>query len=338
MNKMKRREFLRTTFGVTGAALLSELGLAEYGSNGTSGTIDVKEFNRMRRFADLPMGRVAYVERGTGLAALFLHGFPLNGYQWRGALERLSTHRRCIAADFIGLGYTEAPEGQDLSLPAQADMLAALLDHLAIDQVDLVANDSGGLIAQLFIARHPSRVRTLLLTNCDVDENSPPAAFLPLIQAAKKGNLAANFIGPQIADKKLARSDKGLGVAYTQPDNLAPHTIDCYLAPLVSSPLRMQQFNQYTVEFEKNLLVPIRPELKQFSQPARMVWALSDIFFGVRWADWLDHTFPNSQGVRKIEGAKLFFPEEMPDIIAEEALTLWSISPVPQKQPAHSTL
>jgi hypothetical protein len=28
--------------------------------------------------------------------------------------------------------------------------------------------------------------------------------------------------------------------------------------------------------------------------------------------------------VRRIEGANLFFPEEMPDVIAEEARQLWS--------------
>jgi hypothetical protein len=28
--------------------------------------------------------------------------------------------------------------------------------------------------------------------------------------------------------------------------------------------------------------------------------------------------------VRRVEGAKLFFPEEMPDVIAEEALALWN--------------
>jgi pimeloyl-ACP methyl ester carboxylesterase len=178
---MMRREFLRGTFGVAGASLLSEVALGVGGgavvvnpsSKIGTGAIDIKEFHRMRRFADLPMGRIAYVERGSGSVALFLHGFPLNGYQWRGALERLSPYRRCITADFMGLGYSEAPADGDLSLPAQADMLASLLDHLKIDEVDLVANDSGGLIAQLFVARYGSRVRSLLLTNCDVDENRP---------------------------------------------------------------------------------------------------------------------------------------------------------------------
>jgi len=292
------------------------------------GSIDVNQFHHMRRFANLPMGRIAYVERGHGQVAFFLHGFPLNGYQWRGALERLSPYRRCITADFMGLGYSEVSADADLSLPAQADMLAALLDHLKIDEVDLVANDSGGLIAQLFVARHGSRVRSLLLTNCDVDEDSPPAAFLPVIQSAHKPGVADRFIAPQIADKNFARTDKGLGIAYTHPAQLADATIDCYFAPLVSSPVRKEQFSRYLLALEPNLLVPIREQLKQFAKPAHMVWATADIFFDAKWADWLNQTLPGSRGVRRIEGAKLFFPEEMPDVIAEEALKLWGISRV----------
>ena len=337
---MMRREFLRGTFGVAGASLLSEVALGVGGgavvvnpsSKIGAEAIDVKEFHRMRRFADLPMGRIAYVERGKGPVALFLHGFPLNGYQWRGALERLSPYRRCIAADFMGLGYSEAPADRDLSLPAQADMIAALLDHLKIDEVDLVANDSGGLIAQLFVARHGSRVRSLLLTNCDVDENSPPAAFMPLIQLAKQPGVADKFIVPQVADKNFARTDKGLGVAYTHPAQLADETIDCYFRPLVSSSVRKEQFSRYLLAFEPNLLVPIRTQLKEFRKPVHMVWATSDIFFDAKWADWLDQTLPGSQGVKRVEGAKLFFPEEMPDVVAEEALKLWRISPLYRKQ------
>ncbi|WP_035347725.1 alpha/beta fold hydrolase [Edaphobacter aggregans] len=336
---MMRREFLRGTFGVAGASLLSEVAMGLGGgavvtsplTKVTDGSIDIREFHRMRRFADLPMARVAYVERGKGPVALFLHGFPLNGYQWRGALERLSPYRRCIAADFMGLGYTHAPADADVSLPAQVEMLAALLDHLKIDEVDLVANDSGGLIAQLFVAKHGSRVRTLLLTNCDVDENSPPAAFVPLIQSAKQPGVADRFIAPQVKDKSFARTDKGLGVAYTRPAQLADETIDVYFEPLVRSQDRKEQFSRYLLAFEPNLLVPIRPQLKEFRKPVHMVWATSDIFFDAKWAEWLDRTLPGSRGVRRIEGAKLFFPEEMPDVIAEEALRLWGISPLPRK-------
>jgi haloalkane dehalogenase len=74
----------------------------------------------------------------------------------------------------MGMGYSEIQDGQSISPDAQVSMLSDLLNSLHVDAVDLLANDSGGLIAQLFVARYPKRVRTLLLTNCDVDENNPP--------------------------------------------------------------------------------------------------------------------------------------------------------------------
>lgn len=336
---MMRREFIRDAFGFATASLMAE---AAYGavvqkpgkfSGSSSGappmaassTIDVAEFHRMRQFADLPMGRIAYIERGHGPVALFLHGFPVNGYQWRGALERLSGHRRCIAADFMGLGYSEVAADADVSSAAQVKMLAALLDHLKIDEVDLVANDSGGMIAQLFAVHHGSRVRSLLITNCDVDTNSPPPAFLPVINLAKQPGVADKFVAPQLADKNFARTDKGIGVAYTHPAQLTDATIDCYFAPLVSSAARKEQFSRYLLGFDANPLVPIREELKAFDKPTRIVWATADVFFGVEWAEWLDRTLPGSRGVRRLEGTKLFFPEEMPEVIAEEAVKLWGV-------------
>ena len=135
-----------------------------------------------------------------------------------------------------------------------------------------------------------------------------------------------------MADKNFARTDKGLGIAYTHPASLTDEAIDCYFGPLVSSPVRKEQFSRFLLSLEPNLLVPIRSQLKEFRKPVHMVWATDDIFFGAQWADWLDHTLPGSRGVRRIEGAKLFFPEEMPDVIAEEALKLWGISAIPEKK------
>ena len=71
-------------------------------------------------------------------AALFLHGFPLSSFQWRGAFDRLADERRrCVAADFLGLGFTEVAPGQSCAPNAQVEMLAALLDSLSISTVDL---------------------------------------------------------------------------------------------------------------------------------------------------------------------------------------------------------
>jgi pimeloyl-ACP methyl ester carboxylesterase len=332
---MTRRDFLYRSSAVAGVALLP--GSPAHGGSAHTTPIDAKTFHASRKFANLPISNVAYVERGRGLAALFVHGYPLNGFQWRGALDRLQAHRRCIAPDVMGLGYTQTPEGQTISPETQAEMLAMLLDSLHIDSVDLVANDSGGLVSQLFVAKYPRRVRTLLLTNCDVDENNPPPQFVPLIDLAKKGALADRFIVSQLNDKQLARSPKGLGGAYTFPDHLTDETIETYFRPLVETPLKKAQMEQYTVSLGTNELVAIRTNLREWKGPARIVWGLKDSFFSVGTAEWLDRTLPGSRGVRKLGEANLFFPEEMPDVIAEEALALWGISPLPPKQATTST-
>jgi haloalkane dehalogenase len=319
---MTRRDFLALSSASTAALAVERNGFAKQHD---TGPIDAAWYAQSRRFASLPMARVAYVEHGHGPAALFLHGYPLNGYQWRGALERLHSYRRCIAPDVMGLGHTEAHDGQAITPETQVEMLAALLDTLHVKRADVVANDSGGLVAQLFVARHPERVRTLLLTNCDVDENNPPPLFMPVAKLAQKGLFVERVLAPELNDLELARSDKGLGSVYTHPEQLTEETIEAYVGPLVVSANKKQQANAYAAALGTSELVAIREKLQQWKGPARMVWASADPFFPVQWATWLDKHLQGSRGVRTVEGAKLFFPEEMPEVIAEEAKRLWQV-------------
>lgn len=286
--------------------------------------MDVRQFHATRQFARLRQGRIAYVERGHGPAALFLHGLPLNGYQWRGALDRLAEHRRCIAADFLGVGYSETPEGADLTPQAQVAMLSALLDFLGEKSADFVASDSGGAVAQLFAARHPERVRTLLLTNCDSGPDCPPQALLPLIADAHAGVAAEKGIVSMLNDPAKARSN-ALGTAYTDPTTLSDEMLEVYLRPLVQSPLRKKQFNEFLIALEENVLQPVEPELRRFQSPVRILWGTADTIFKADAPEYLHRLFAISRGVRRIEGAKLFWPEEFPDVVAEEARKLWSV-------------
>jgi pimeloyl-ACP methyl ester carboxylesterase len=283
----------------------------------------VTAFAAVRCYAELGFGRIAYVERGSGEAALFLHGAPLNGYQWRGAIDRLSPYRRCLAPDFMGLGYSQVPEHQSLAADAQAEMLASLLDSLAIGAVDLVASDSGGAVAQLFLVRYPERVRSLLLTNCDVEPDSPPAKVKPIVEMARAGTLD-EMTAQWLTDKALARSTFGAAV-FRDPAGFADETIEYYIAPLLSTPLRRAQYNAFHAAFEPNPLAGIEAELKRSTVPLRVVWGAADDIFAQSDAEYLDRVFPNSRGIRRVPGAKLFFPEEFPEVIAEEARRLWKV-------------
>src|SRR4051812_29247414 len=122
----------RRTFLIQVSAALTTAASAALPAIAAARLTDPAGFGAARRFAALPYGRIAYIDQGKGASALFLHGVPLNGYQWRGAVERLAPHYRCIVPDFMGLGYSEVPASQPLGAADQASMLADLLDHLKV--------------------------------------------------------------------------------------------------------------------------------------------------------------------------------------------------------------
>ena len=319
---MMRRQFLTVAGGVTLGAALAGCGRAV--REREAAAFDAATWAAERRYARTPFGDIAYVERGAGDAALFLHGFPLNGFQWRGAIAGLSPQRRCIAPDFLGLGSTRVTPGQDVGPDAQVAMLVALLDRLGVGDVDLVASDSGGAIAQLLLVRHPDRVRSILLANCDAENNTPPAALLPVIELAKAGRFVDEWLAPWLADKALARSAKGIGgMCYLDPAHPTDEAIETYFAPLVATAESKALVHAYVVALERNPLAGIRAALQRSRVPARIVWGMGDTIFAPADAAYLHASFGNSRGVRPLERYRLFWPEERPDIVAEEALALW---------------
>ena len=117
-----------------------------------------------------------------------------------------------------------------------------------------------------------------------------------------------------------------IGYAGTAHDLLdATQAIEFHLGR-VSSPERKALVNAYAIGLERNPLAGIEAALKRSTVPARVVWGTGDPIFSAASPDYLDRTLGNSRGVRRVPGAKLFFPEEFPDLIAEEARQLWGVT------------
>jgi pimeloyl-ACP methyl ester carboxylesterase len=322
---MNRRRFLALAAAGVAAGAASSFG--SLAATAAEAPLDAAAFDAARRFVRTAFGNIAYVERGRGDAALFLHGFPLNGFQWRDVLPRLARHRRCIAPDFMALGHTEVAAGQDVGPQAQAAMLIALLDALKIGSVELIANDSGSQVAQLLVARRPARVRSLLLTNGDTEIDSPPPALAPVIELSKAGRYCDEWLVPWRADKALARSPQGIGgMCYADPAHPTDEAIEAYFAPILATPARKALMHAYAISLERNPLLGIQAALKRSTVPARIVWGTADTIFSADSPDYLERSFGASRGVRRLEGARLFWPEERPEVIVEEARRLWGVA------------
>ncbi|HKE17779.1 MAG TPA: alpha/beta fold hydrolase [Kofleriaceae bacterium] len=285
-------------------------------------TLSAAEFHAARRFVDTDFGRIAYVERGEGPVALFIHGAALNGFQWRHQLAGLSDIRRVIAPDSLGMGHTEARAGQPLAMKDQAAMFRAFTDALGVDRVDLVGSDSGGGAAQIFAARNPQRIRTLALTNCEVhdhDENGP--ASLRLREQIQSGALVRSL---QAGAESPATGKAVMAPFYRDARRLPDEVVATYFRPLVQSKARIEQMLGYFAASTNRDLIEIAPQLRALDAPTLVLWGTADLFFPVKWAYWLRDNLPRVEEVVEIAGAPVFWPEEEPALLGDKLRAHWT--------------
>jgi pimeloyl-ACP methyl ester carboxylesterase len=285
--------------------------------------MNAAEFHSSRQFTPTSFGRIAHIERGQGEVALFIHGLPLCGYQWREALSDLSSMRRCIAPDLMGLGYCEIEAGEDISFDSQAKMLATFLDAQNIGKVDLVGNDTGGGIGQIFTALYPERVRSLTLTNCEVNDLWPN-----LMLQQFYGALASGIVGEALKamanDRAVAMAQ--LGTVYENTDCLTPQSLDSYFRPFAESGDRRELVRGFAdAPRNRDQLVAVAPKLRKSKIPAQVIWGEADTAFDVqRSLEWLRG---NLGGLRRVVGvprAKLFWPEEQPRLLSTLLQDFWT--------------
>ncbi|MBW8296035.1 alpha/beta hydrolase [Sphingopyxis sp.] len=140
-----------------------------------------------------PFGTLEYAIAGSGPPLLMIHGTGGGfdqGLRFAEVLKRLG--HQIIAPSRFGYLRSEFPE--DPSLDNQADALAELLDHLAIDRLAVAGGSAGALSATAFALRHPDRCSALVLLvpAANVD-GSDPVEMNGLQEAAVRTLLTSDF-------------------------------------------------------------------------------------------------------------------------------------------------
>jgi pimeloyl-ACP methyl ester carboxylesterase len=273
--------------------------------------VELRAFEAHRKTLTTERGSMSYLDVGQGPAVLFVHGVFMNGLLWRKALSELSSTRRCVAVDLPAHGHSAVTDEQDLSLPGLADLIGELCEQLGLEAVDLVGNDTGGALCQIFAVRHGELLRTLTLTNCDAHDNLPPAAFALGKQLAEQGQLA-----PLVAELgksvDLARGDPGLAMGYKHPERLPDELVLAYMGPF-ADPERARQLERFVKSTKVEDLLAVEPGLEALRKPTLIVWGTDDRFFEIHWAQWLAEHIPGVQRVEEVAGGGLFFCDEHSD-------------------------
>lgn len=266
------------------------------------------------RQAKLSAGIINYRDiGGAGKPILFLHGLLVDGTLWRHVAGDLATDFRCIVPDWpLGSHAIPMNRGADLSPTGVADLVAQFLDELGLREVVVVANDTGGAIAQLLAVRHPERLAGLVLTPSDAFDNFLPPMFRPLQYAARIPG-GVNLAVQALRWRTLRRAPFAYGWLSKRPPP------DSITQGWLKASQTQRAIRHDTAKFLRAIsprdTMQAATQLKSFNRPVLLAWASEDRFFPLEHARKLAALLPNAW-LHEIEDSYTFVPEDQPQALS----------------------
>ncbi len=262
----------------------------------------------------LPSGRIRYRDSGSGPTIVFLHGIIANGDLWRNVVPQLADRYRCITPDWplgsheIGMGASA-----DFSLPGLAKVVSDFLDALDLDDVTLVANDTGGAVAQFVAARHAERLAALVLTPCDAFDNFLPP-MLRHLQLTGRTPAGLWILAQTLRLKAIHRLPIAFGHLTVRPIGL--EAMRTYTHPLATNRAVRRDFAKLVRAISSRHTRQVAGELHRFDKPALVAWGLESRLFPLAHGYRLAQLLPQGS-LEVIDDAGVFVTEDQPQRVAE---------------------
>jgi pimeloyl-ACP methyl ester carboxylesterase len=266
-----------------------------------------------RRIAETPAGTIEYRERGAGPPVVFVHGVGVNGDLWRAVAPRLAGEHRCIVPD-LPWGAHSRPlrEDADLSLPGMARIVADFMAALELRDVTIVANDTGGAVAQSLVGRHAERIGRLVLTSCDAFDKFPPTPQRYLELTARSRALMW-FVGWSVQFKVVQRLPTAYGWTTSQP--IEPAIMRSYTEPVRTNPGVRRDLTRLLRAVDTRYTYEAAEALRGFDRPALVLWADGDKIFPREHGRRLAELLPQGR-FELMPDSRTFIPEEQPERLA----------------------
>ena len=135
---------------------------------------------------------------GPGEPIVFSHGLLWNTALFAPQIAAFRSQYRCIAYDHRGQGQSADDARQAIDMDLLTADVVALIEALKLGRVHFCGLSMGGFIGMRLAARHPERVRSLML--CETSAEPEPPENAPRY---KRLNMAARWLGPRVVVPKV---------------------------------------------------------------------------------------------------------------------------------------
>jgi pimeloyl-ACP methyl ester carboxylesterase len=252
-----------------------------------------------------------YDSGGDGPPVLFLHGAFVDGSLWDPVVALLPD-RRCVVPT-LPLGSHTVPVADRSALTpfGVADQIADLIASHGLTDLTVVANDTGGALAQLLVTRRPEGIARLVLTPCDALEVFPPVMFKPLFTAGRSPYALAAFIAPLRFPPALR-----LPIAFGWLTKRASReTLAAWAKPALSDFEIVRDAAHFLAHTDPSLLLDVAPRLREFEGEVVLAWPPEDRCFKVELGRRLAAQFRDARFV-EIDDSYSFVPVDQPAALA----------------------
>jgi pimeloyl-ACP methyl ester carboxylesterase len=263
----------------------------------------------------LRSGTIRYRDQGEGPAVLFVHGLLVDGELWHDVSAALAATHRCIVPDWpLGAHTLPMQRDADLTPAGVAQLVAEFMEALALEEVTLVGNDTGGAICQLVAAYHPERVGRLVLTNCDALEVFPPKAFHYLALVPRVPGMMTVLSKALLYLPFLQRLSSAYGAVTRRP--IASALLRRWVTPGARNAAIRRDTAKFIRGVSPRVTVAAAKALAAFRRPALLLWA-DEPFFPLALAERLATHLPDCRIVR-VDDSRTFVPLDQPALVADQ--------------------
>lgn len=242
---------------------------------------------------------------------VFLHGVMVDGSLWDDVVARLPD-RECVVLE-LPLGSHTAPVADRswLTPHGVADFIVSELERRDLSDVTLVGCDTGGMLAQLVVARDASRISRLVLTPCDALEVFPPALFKPLFGLGRFPWLMWSFLQPmRFAPARRLPFAFGWLTKRVDGERLAR-----WGTPALRDREILRDAAHFAAACSPSITLDVAPRLRSFQGSVLILWPPEDRCFPIALGYRLASLFDDARLV-EVDDSFCFVPVDQPDVLA----------------------